>query len=72
MEGTVQEGDSTLRSGHHKRSHSAKVSSTLSTGNIKVLFLSILRKESYPKIGQVNIEYWLCTNCVQFPPKFKK
>jgi len=46
MEGTVQEGDSTLRSGHHKRSHYAKVtSSTLSTGNIKVLFLSIYKKE---------------------------
>jgi hypothetical protein len=46
MEGTFQEGDSTLHSHHHKRSRSAKVtSSTVSTGNIKVLFLSILRKE---------------------------
>jgi len=61
LEGTVQEGDSTLCSRHHKRSHSAKVtSSTLSTGNIKVLFLSILRKEGWPKIGQVKSEHWLC------------
>jgi hypothetical protein len=46
MEGTFQEADSTLPSRHRKRSRSAKVtSSTLSTGNIKALFLSILRKE---------------------------
>jgi len=46
MEGTFQEGDSTLHSHHRKRSRSAKVtSSAVSTGNIKVFFLSILRKE---------------------------
>jgi hypothetical protein len=46
MKGTVQEADSTLHSRHRKRSRSAKVTSSMfSTGNIKVLFLSLLRKE---------------------------
>lgn len=43
MEDTFQEADSTLHSRHRKRSRSAKVtSSILSTGNIKVLFFSVL------------------------------
>lgn len=72
MEGTFQEADSTLPSRHRKRSRSVKVTtSTFSTGNIKVLFLSILRK-GQPKMDQIRIEHWLCMNYVKFPPKFKK
>jgi hypothetical protein len=45
MEGAIQEADSTLHTRFRKRSRSAKVTSSFSTGNIEVLFLSLLRTE---------------------------